>query len=681
MQNRCAVPSCAAQRPNSRPLFRFPLDPDRSEKWVSRCQNPDVLSRAPEHLYKYYRICAHHFEPSAFNDPEESVLKSDAVPTLAEDTTKGDESEKKGRNTVEGDVQAPAEESQHREYLKSLFEILLLLGGQNIPPNGPGEGCGSTNFQALMEYQKSCADGVRQKSCESSKESPTQSAPMVEALEKWVHHQLLEEVKQSGAFSIITDDVVELSGERCVPVFLRFVDRRDVQQDRFAGFWSLGGSEERLATELLSELEEWGLDMKQCRAQAHSSRNMQTLAGQLLERYPQAFLTPRSPPNLNLSLAGGMAPAGVQLVLSTLRKMEAFFSQSPLLQVELDNAISIYFPEKEEAAQELKEACRSNWTGQNEAFEVAAQILEPLLLCVDSIHDNEEMRWSDEVANAALDISKAITSFEFVMALVVLKNTLALTRAFGANLRGQAADRHFAASSLEAVLHSLKEVSDNIDVYHEFWTDEAINLATAMEIPIKVPRAFLRKHPSAPGAVRLESHYRDRLSAPVVQHVIRELTRLFGEQHLGALKCLSLVPLAMAQQRGAPEPQSVLSFHQDLPNAAVLPEELHCWEVKWSKQADGDALPPDVHQALRLADLRFFPNVRGIFRALGVLPSSSPEDGSDVAYRRLQGLLENTPDPFKSKSLIFLSMNCDVVGDLDEAVEAYSKAHPDSERP
>lgn len=529
-----------------------------------------------------------------------------------------------------------------------------------------------------MEYQKSCADGVL-KSCESSKESPTQSAPMVEALEKWVHHQLLEEVKQSCAFSIITDDVVELSGERCVPVFLRYVDRYDVQQDRFAGFWSLGGSEESLATELLSELEKWGLDMKQCTAQAHSSRNMQTLAGKLLEQYPQAFLTPRSP-NLNLSLASGMAPSGVQLVLSTLRKIEAFFSQSPLLQVELDNAISIYFPEKEETAQELKEACRNNWTTQNEAFEVAAQILEPLLLCVDSIQDNEEMRWSDEVANAALDISKAITNFEFVMALVVLKNTLALTRAFGTNLRGQAADRHFAASSLEAVLHSLKEVSDNIDVYHEFWTDEAINLATAMEVPIKVPRAFLRKHSSAPGAVRLESHYRDLLSVPVVQHVIRELNRLFGEQHLRALKCLSLVPLVMTQQRCAPEPQTVLSFHEDLPNAGVLPEELHCWQVKWSKQAEGEHLPSDIHQALRLADLRFFPNMRVIFRALSVLPSSSPEDSSDVVFRRLHGLLENTPDPFKSKSLIFLSMN-GVVGDLDEAVEAYSKAHLDTEQP
>lgn len=577
-------------------------------------------------------------------------------------------------------MQVPAEETRRREHLKSLFEILLLLGAQNIPPNGPNEGCGSTNFQALMEYQKSCADGALKKDCESSRESPTESAPMVEALEKWVHHRLMEEVKQSGGFSIITDDVVELSGERCVPVFLRYVDRCVYQQDRFAGFWSLGGPGETSASELLSDLEKWGLDMKQCRAQAHSSRDMQTLAGTVLEQYPQAFLTPRSAPNLNLSLASGVALPGVQLVLSTLRKMEAFFSQSPLLQVELDNAISIYFPEKEEAAQELKEACRTNWTSQNRAFEVAAQILEPLLLCVDSVHDNEDMRWSDEVANAALDISKAITNFEFVMALVVLKNTLALTRALGTHLRGQAADRHFAASSVDAVLHSLKEVSDNIDVYHEFWTDEAINLATAMEVPIKVPRAFLRKHPSEPGAVRLEGHYRDRLSVPVVRHLIRELNRLFGEQHLRALRCLSLVPSVLAQQKGAPEPESVLSFLQDLPNAGVLPEELHCWEVKWSK-AKGEDLPPDVPQALRLADLRFFPNMRAVFRALGVLPSSSPEDGSAVASRRLHGLLENTPDPFKSKSLVFLSMNCDVVGDLDEAVEAYSKARPDTERP
>jgi hypothetical protein len=34
----------------------------------------------------------------------------------------------------------------------------------------------------------------------------------------------------------------------------------------------------------------------------------------------------------------------------------------------------------------------------------------------------------------------------------------------------------FAISSLTAVLHSLNEVMENIEVYHEFWFEEATNL-------------------------------------------------------------------------------------------------------------------------------------------------------------------------------------------------------------
>lgn len=585
--------------------------------------------------------------------------------------------------TAREDVQAHAEECKYKEYLKSLFEILLLLGKQNIPPNGPSEGCGLTNFQALLEYQKNCADEVLKKRYELNKDLSRQFTQMIEVLEKCIHNKLMEEVKQSGSFSIITDDLVKISGDLCIPVFLRYVDQSDFQQERFGGFLSLSGSEETLATELLSELlEKWGLDMKHCRGQAHSSgiqsRKIQTFAAKLMEEYPKAILTQRSTHSLNLSLASGMTVTGVQLVLSTLKKIEAFLSQSPLLQLELDNAISIYFPDKEETAKELKEACRSNWTTQNEVFEVAAQILEPLLLCVDSVHDNEDMRWSDEVAYTALDISKALTNFEFVMALVVLKNTLALTQAFGTNLQGRATDSYFAASSLEAVLHSLKEVSDNIDVYHEFWTDEAINLATAMEVPIKVPRSFFRKHQLESGPIRLESHYRDALSAPVVKHVISELNKLFGEDHLKALKCLSLIPSVMMHHKYEPGPENVQFFQDDIPNAGVLSEELHCWQVKWSKKAKGETVPCDIHEVMRLADLKFFPNIRVIFRLLSILPSLSQGDCSEMACKRFQIYINNTPDKFKSKSLAFLNMNYDIC-DVDEAVEVYSKAYPDME--
>ena len=90
-------------------------------------------------------------------------------------------------------------------------------------------------------------------------------------------------------------------------------------------------------------------------------------------------------------------------------------------------------------------------------------------------------------------------------------------------MQGKATDTYFAANSLKAVLHSLKEVSDNIDVYHEFWNDEAVNLATVLEIPVKVPRSFLRKHQLEPGTIRPESYYKEHLSVPVVNHVIKEV--------------------------------------------------------------------------------------------------------------------------------------------------------------
>lgn len=576
-----------------------------------------------------------------------------------------------------------SEEIQYKKYLKSLFEMLLLLAKQNIPPNGPDEVCGLTNFQQLLEYQKNCGDELHKKRCELNK-STAQLTQMIEVFEKFIHNKLIDDVKQSGFFSVITDDLVKISGDWCLPVFLRYVDQTDSQKERFGGFLSLSGDGESLPTELLSELlQKWGLDIKWCRGQAHSSgrhsRKIRTFAAKLMEEYPKAIHTLRSTHNLNQSLASGMNLPGVQLVLSTLKKIEMFFSQSPLLQLELDNAISIYYPDKEETAKELKEVCRTNWTAQNDVFEVAAQIVEPLLLCVDSVHDNEEMRWSDEVAYIALDISKALTDFEFVMALIVLKNTLALTRALGTNLQGKATDSYFAGSSFKAVLQSLKEVSENIDVYHEFWTDEAINLATSIEIPIKVPRSFLRKHQLESEAIRLESHYRDHLSVPVVKHIISELNRLFGEDHLKVLKCLSLIPLVLNQHKYEPGPETVQLFQDDIPNLGVLSEELHCWQVKWSKKATGELLPTDIHEALQMADLKFFPNIFVIFRLLNTLPSLSLKDSSDVAYKRLQMYTKFTPDKFKSKSLAFLNMNSDIMFDLDAAVEVYIKAYPDME--
>ncbi|XP_041808315.1 THAP domain containing 12a isoform X2 [Chelmon rostratus] len=647
-------------------------------------------------------------------DTQSAVLKDDAVPTIfdgpsqpqngqvkrSRETTKDDKTENKGRKkmkksqaeTAKEEVEALPEEEEYKEYLKSLFEVLILLGEQSIPLTGPGgdkeDGLASSNFQALLEYRMNCGDEILKKRYGVNKEcsSSAQLNQFIEVLEKCIHSKLMEEVKQNGFFSLLTDDLVKISGEWYLPVFLRYVDQSNCQRERFVGFLSFEGDGDVLAEKLLSEMtDKWGLDMEQCRGQAHSYSGthfskVKTFAAKLMERYPMAVLTLRSTRALNVSLASGMALSGVQLVMSTFKKIESFFSQSPSLQSELEHAVSIFFPDKEEKAKELKEICQPGWTRRHDAFEVAVEILEALLLCVDSVHDNEDMRWNDQVTHNALEISKALADFEFVMTLVVLKNTMTLTRAFGKNVQGKATDAHFAASSLKAVLHSLKEVSDNIDVYHEFWNDEAVILAAAMEIPVKVPRSFLRKHQSQSGSIRPESYYKEHLSVPVVNHVIKELNELFCEDHLKALRCLSLVPAVIEQHKSTePEEESVQVFKNDIPNAGTLSAELHCWWVKWSKKGKGETLPSSLHETLQLADVKFFPNMLAALRLLSILPTLALEDSCDVAHKRFRMYTENTPDKFKSKSLALLNMNYDVGYDLDAVVEVYMKTYPDRE--
>ncbi|XP_017286594.1 THAP domain containing 12a [Kryptolebias marmoratus] len=711
MQNNCAVQNCPGGMSDPQPLFRFPHDPQRCMKWVENCQWKELIEKPAEQLYRYYRLCGKHFDSSAFDgDAPGTVLKDDAIPTIfnlsaqpqteqgkrGKDMAKDDETGSRGRKRIKKtQAEAPQEDTQpvpeeKKKYLKSLFEVLLLLGEQSIPPSGSAdnedEGLKSITFQALLECSIKCGDEVLKTRYNALQQSgfSEELSQLIEVCEKYVRSKVIKEVEQNGFFSLLTDDPVKISKDWCLPVFLRFVDQSKCQRERFVGFLSVERDGDDVAEKMLSELiDNWGLDMDQCRSQAHSSSGthfstVKAFAAKVSERYPKAILAFRSAHALNVSLANSISLSGVQLVMSTFKKIDSFFCDAPLLQLEFEHAISIFYPDKEDKANKLKAICRTSWTQRNDAFEVALEVIEALLLCVDSVHDNEDMRWNDQVTHNALEISKALVDFEFIMALLVLKNVTVLTQAFGKNLQGEAAEAHLAAVNLKAVMQSLQEVSDNIDVYHEFWYDEAVNLATAMEIPVKIPRPFLRKRQRQPGSIQPDTYYKENLSVPVVKHIIREMKELFCDTHLNALSCLSLVPAIIEQNKPTlPEEANVHMFNDDIPNAGSLSAELHCWSVKWSKKGKGETFPSSLHKTLQLADVKFFPNVLVILRLLSILPTLALDNSCDVAYKRFRIYMDNMPDRFKSRSLALLNINYDVEFDLDSMVEMYMKVYPD----
>ncbi|XP_076875563.1 THAP domain containing 12a [Brachyhypopomus gauderio] len=727
MPNFCAALHCSRMSSHSvLAFFRFPRDPERCKKWVENCCRSDLRDKTPEHLNKYHRLCARHFEPDLIlkTSPFRTVLKDTAIPTIfdhpsckrannqeAEDdatkaklkkveeeaTTDKDGSQSANGQDADGGPQLSSEEREHREYLRSLFDVVVMMGKQNIPLHGHSEkeprskSFTPSNFQALLEYRINAGDEVLRRKFETSAVnleycSSTQLQQMLEVSEKCVREELLADVKEARLFSLVMDNLVEISGENHLPLFVRFVDQTNCLREEFLGFVLFEGEVEAISECLAAEvMEKCGMRMEDCRGQAYFSTGVfafkvKAVAMRLCEQYPLAVLTPSSNHSLNIFLANSMNFTSVQLVMSTLKKIEVFFGKSPSLQDQLENAISIYYQGNEEKAALLKETCRTNWTEQHDTFELAVDLLESLLLCMDSVHDNEELKWSDEIAHNAFVISEALSDFECVMTLVVLKNTLSFSRAFGKNLQGQTSEVFFAASSLTAVLHSLNEVLENIEVYHEFWFEEAVSLAAALEIPVKIPRLFFRKQrPNDGEDVQPETYYKVHLTFPVVNHVIKELNDVFSDNHLNALKSLFLVPAIMGQLRFNTEETSMDIYKSDLPNPDTLPTELNCWKIKWKHGTKNVTLPATIYETLQLSDVKFFPNVCALLKVLCCLPVLSLADRCSSARRRLTAYLQDTPAKHRNRSLAVFNINCGVGPDLDLMVETYLKMYPNKE--
>ncbi|XP_035648147.1 52 kDa repressor of the inhibitor of the protein kinase-like [Oncorhynchus keta] len=738
MPNFCAAPNCTRKSTQSDlAFFRFPRDPERCRLWVENCRRADLEAKTSDQLNKHYRLCAKHFDPAMVckTSPYRTVLKDTAIPTIFDLTshlknphsrhrkrikelteedirrikerrlassieqlhTKKDIEATEGQDAAEEEIKLSAEEKDFRDYLRSLFEIVVMLGKQNIPleTNVPeGVARDPSNFQALLEYRINAGDEALRRRFEATAVnveylSASQQSQLLEVCEGTVRAEVLMEVRESRFFSLVTGDLVEFAGERHLPLFLRFVDQSNALREEFLDFLPFEGDEASLVEKLETQVTDgWGLRMEDCRGQAHVATGtfatkMKAVAVGLMAKYPMAMHTPCSTCALNIHLANSLPFPSVQVVMATLRKIDVFFKQSRSLQAELEKAISVYHQENDEKAAELKEACSSNWTEQHNVFELTVDLLESLLLCMDCIRDNENVKFPDAITGDAYSIAETLADFEFIVTLVILKNALSFTRAFGKNLQGEALDVFFAANSLTAVLHSLNEVFDNIEIYHEFWFEEAVNLAGTMEIPVKVPRLFLRKHRSADaGEIPPETYFKEYVTVPVIRGVIDEVDDIFSQSNLKALKCLSLVPAIMGQMKfNTSEENHADVYCKDLPNPDTLPAELHCWKIKWKHRSKEVRLPATIHETLQLSDVKFFPNVNCFLKVLTTLPVLMLEDSnsSETSRKRLQTYFSDTPIKHRCKGLAVLHINSHVKHDLDVMVDKYCRLHPEDE--
>ena len=107
----------------------------------------------------------------------------------------------------------------------------------------------------------------------------------------------------------------------------------------------------------------------------------------------------------------------------------------------------------------MKDMCRTRWIQRIDALHNFKSIHPSIVAC---------MRSTDSVTDAR-SLMLAITSSDFISALVITSQSLGYLKALTCSLQAEAKDIVTAVGEIDTVVSTLQDVTDNITAYHEEW--------------------------------------------------------------------------------------------------------------------------------------------------------------------------------------------------------------------
>lgn len=443
---------------------------------------------------------------------------------------------------------------------------------------------------------------------------------------------IIKELWDSQFFTIITEQAVEIDGQLYVPLCVRYLKKDYIQCEETLAFIPFTDDSLVLCEAIEIALsEKWGLNMEYCRGQASLSvgevgAQMRAVSSAIAEKYPHIVRTVSSALSLNGWLAKSspveQAAGGAALITRLLH----WLTEDAQRQIKLEDTILYVFQQDEGRGNELRDKLVKNWEKSHDMHEVMVEILEAVMLCLNEL----KVEGSTSEQQQAASFFEAVCNFEFIFSTVVQKNVLSATQKLSAALQGKPLDVLIAVNNLPDVKAALCKLESDIDVHHKSWFEEAVSLASKLNVTMLHP-VLLEP---------LSDFYKESVSVKVVHHSKVEIGELFTEKVLDTLRCLEIVPYAMSKVE-----TSVLSglvfrlYKEDLPDQVSLSFEMKTWKEKWLDPLSG-YLPSTVLDTLKTSQIRSFSNIETLLRLQVILPFSRRESNFRQGRRSLQDFMQ-----------------------------------------
>ena len=380
--------------------------------------------------------------------------------------------------------------SNHQK-LASIFKVVVLCGRQNIALRGHRDNITNLekdtlstenhgNFWALLNFRVDSGDTVIGEHLATASRNAMYTSSviqnqLVDVLSDQIRQKILDRVKRAIWYTVIADEVTDVSNKEQLSLVLRYVDPDTVlvREDLISFFeCDEGITGSSLAKKITESLESFGLDLGKLRGQSYDGAGnmagtIRGTAALISAQYPLALYLHCASYALNLTVVKSLDVTSVRNMIGVVDRVSTFFSAHPKRQRALESTLAENQPES--AVSKLKDLCRTRWVQRIDALNVFQSLHPSIVACMETICSDGQSQWSADSVTDARGIHLAIMTTDFLSALVITNSCLKYLQALTSNLQAEVRDIVESVKEISSVRAALQGVRDTIATCHSQW--------------------------------------------------------------------------------------------------------------------------------------------------------------------------------------------------------------------
>lgn len=260
--------------------------------------------------------------------------------------------------------------------------------------------------------------------------------------------------------------------------------------------YDCGVSGKALSEKILTFLQDLGLNPTNLRGQAYDgagnmSGRINGTAALIYSKHPLALYLHYASHSLNLAVMKSLDNTDVRNMIGVVNRVSIFFSAHPKRQKKLEDSISHTQPES--TIKKLKDLCRTRWIERIDALERFKLLLTSIVHCFECISAEGSQKWSRDSLTDSSTLLLAITTTQFITALMITSSSLNYFLSLTRSLQSEAKDIVQAVSEISNIKTVINDLRENVDKYHSEWFLQVEEISTKIGTQPSLPRLCTRQ--------------------------------------------------------------------------------------------------------------------------------------------------------------------------------------------